>query len=95
MGHNPGTSAVKKSERKQAQEKRTPEEILKGIRGNLAAHLSVTPSDIAFLLLQYDQAHDAALYNADKIIEQSRDISAMQAEIIKLTAGDRDESPRV
>jgi hypothetical protein len=54
MGHNPATRDVKTSDRKKAEEKRTPDEIIKGIRGNLVAHLSVTPNDIAFLLAQYD-----------------------------------------
>lgn len=59
MGHNVGDQAnraVKAGERKAAEEKRTPEEIIKGIRGNLAAHLAVTPSDTQFLLAQYDAA---------------------------------------
>ena len=57
MAHSVGEQAaraVKNSERKQAGEKRTPDEIIKGIRGNLAAHLAVTPGDTAFLLAQYD-----------------------------------------
>ena len=36
-------------------ETRTPEQIVKVIRGNLIAHLAVTPNDTAFLLAQYDQ----------------------------------------
>jgi hypothetical protein len=55
MGHNPNAPAVK-GDRKAAVEKRTPEDILKGIRGNLSAHLAVTPSDTQFLLEQYDAA---------------------------------------
>lgn len=47
--------AVKNSQKKVA-ETRTGAEILKGIRGNLAAHLAVTPSDTAFLLARYDEA---------------------------------------
>ena len=57
MGHNVGKqaeAAVKKGERKAAVETRTPAEIIKGIRGNLAAHLAVTPSDTKFLLDSYD-----------------------------------------
>lgn len=48
--------AVKNSERKKVEETRTPEQIIKGIRGNLAAHLAVTPGDTAFLLAQFDAA---------------------------------------
>ncbi len=57
MAHSVGEQAaraVKNSERKKIEEMRTPEEIIKGIRGNLAAHLAVTPNDTAFLLAQYD-----------------------------------------
>jgi hypothetical protein len=53
--------AVKNSERKKVVETRTPEEILKGIRGNLAAHLSVTPNDIQFLLDRYYAAAQAVV----------------------------------
>ena len=55
MGHNPN-KIVKTKERKQVLETRSPEDIIKGIRGNLVAHLSITPSDIAFLLVAYDAA---------------------------------------
>ena len=57
MAHSVGEQAaraVKNSERKKILETRTPEQILKGIRGNLAAHLAVTPNDTAFLLDLYD-----------------------------------------
>ena len=57
MGHNVGkqaAAAVAKGNRKQNLETRSADEIIKGIRGNLVAHLSVTPSDIAFLLVAYD-----------------------------------------
>jgi hypothetical protein len=56
MGHSVGDAAarsVRKSE-KVKPEDRTPEQILKGIRSNLAARLAVTPDDQRFLLLQYD-----------------------------------------
>lgn len=56
MGHNPATRDGKPSERTQVKEIRSADEILKGIRGNLKAHLSVTPGDIAFLLAQFDAA---------------------------------------
>src|ERR1700676_4608443 len=45
--------AVKNSERKQT-ETRTPEQILKGIRNSLVSHTWITPSDVQFLLGQYD-----------------------------------------
>src|ERR1035437_3022468 len=54
MGHNPGTKF--ENERKAAVETRAPEDVLKGIRGNLAAHLAVTPNDTQFLLAQHDAA---------------------------------------
>lgn len=59
MAHSVGEQAaraVKNSERKKVLETRSPGEIIKGIRGNLKAHLAVTPSDTAFLLAQYDAA---------------------------------------
>ena len=59
MGHTVGDQAnraVKKGERKQVLETRSPDEIIKAIRGNLAAHLAVTPNDVQFLLAQYDAA---------------------------------------
>lgn len=55
MGHNPSDARTgKTSERKKIEETRTPEAIIKGIRGNLAAHLAVTSGDTAFLLAQFD-----------------------------------------
>ena len=48
--------AVKNSQKVKAEE-RTPEQILKGIRGNIAAHLAVTFSDTAWLLETYDRTH--------------------------------------
>jgi len=65
MGHNPN-KIVKTKERKQVLETRSPEDIIKGIRGNLVAHLSVTPSDIAFLLVAYD----AAIVQIDNLQEK-------------------------
>lgn len=59
MGHNPATRDGKKGDRKPIAETRTPDEILKAIRGNLAAHLAVTPNDVSFLLAQYDSAQNA------------------------------------
>ena len=59
MAHSVGEQAaraVKNSERKTVLETRSAEDIIKGIRGNLKAHLAVTPSDTAFLLAQYDEA---------------------------------------
>lgn len=59
MGHQSGKGAeraVKNSQRSAVAETRTSEAIIKGIRGNLAAHLAVTPNDTAFLLAQLDSA---------------------------------------
>ena len=56
MGHNPATQGKKIAESKRVLETRSGEDIIKAIRGNLAAHLSITPGDIAFLLKQYDAA---------------------------------------
>ena len=52
--------AVAKSQKKVATE-RTPEEVLKGIRGNFAAGLAVTPDDQKFLLGLYDAAFNHAV----------------------------------
>ena len=57
MAHSVGEQAaraVKNSERKKPEEMRTPEQIIKSIRGNLAAHLAVTPGDTNFLLGAFD-----------------------------------------
>ena len=79
MGHNPSNRDTTKGERKAAVENRTPEEILKGIRGNLAAHLSVTPNDIQFLL----GAFDAEREFSHKLAEESL---ACKAKIVDLQA---------
>ena len=58
MAHSVGEQAaraVKNSEKKTV-ETRTPEQILKVIRGNLAANLAVTPGDQRFLLARYEAA---------------------------------------
>jgi hypothetical protein len=57
MGHTVGEQAgrsVKKSEKTRLLE-RTPEQIIKDIRANLAAKLAVTPGDTLFLLTKYDE----------------------------------------
>ena len=64
MGHNVGDAAarsVKKSEKSKLLE-RTPEEIIKDIRINLAAKLAVTPDDVRFLLAKYDAAEAAVAH---------------------------------
>jgi len=98
MAHSVGEQAaraVKNSERKKILETRTPDEIIKGIRGNLAAHLAVTPSDTALLLAQYDlrvsligdmlaedrqrQAETVALQS--KLIAAVEQIETLQAQV--------------
>jgi len=78
MGHNPANRDVKKSERKQAEEKRTPADIIKGIRGNLAAHLAVTPNDISFLLISF-VGQQLANTILDGDLKQARETVALQA----------------
>jgi hypothetical protein len=58
MAHSVGQQAARAvaNSQKVVVEKRTPEEILKGIRSNRAAKLFVTPTDVDFLLSQYDEA---------------------------------------
>lgn len=93
MGHNPATRNATTSERKKIEEKRTPEAILLGIRGNLVAHLSITPSDIAFLLAQHDLAA-ATIVSAVKNLEDAKNlngqleatINALEVEIDTLKA---------
>lgn len=66
MGHNVGKAAenaVNKSV-KTSDSKETPEQILAGIRNNLASGLYVTPDKQRFLLSQYDvtkELYDAAV----------------------------------
>jgi hypothetical protein len=64
--------AVANSQRKVA-ETRTPEQILKGIRGNLAAHLAVTPNDVAFLLARYDEASAALVLHREILHSGTRE----------------------
>ena len=59
--------AVAKSQKKVATE-RTPEEVLKGIRGNFAAGLAVTPDDQKFLLGLYDAAFNHAVDLGNRLI---------------------------
>jgi len=79
MGHNPATREGKIGNRKVVEETRSADEIIKGIRGNLPSHLSITPSDIAFLLAQ----HDAA---ASKIVELQSKIEFLAAAIVTMDA---------
>ena len=86
MGHNPSDARTggKPFAAKKIEEKRTPEEILKGIRGNLAAHLSVTPNDIAFLLAQYDDQKSAVgllVFTATELRTQITDLQAKVEEL--------------
>ena len=53
MGHKEAKTAEKKQTKKVEEVQRTDEQILKDIRLNLDAHLSVTPKDINFLLRKY------------------------------------------
>lgn len=71
MGHNPGTQKATKA----VVEKRTPEEIMKVIRGNIATNLFVTPTDQRFLLVQYDSIvrnRTELLESTDKNLQQTR-----------------------
>jgi hypothetical protein len=70
--------AVANSQRK-VEEKRTPEQILKGIRGNLAAHLAVTPNDTAFLLSQYDAAEGQYQAAVKIITERNHEVDRLRA----------------
>ena len=76
MGHNPN-KIVKTKERKQVLETRSPEDIIKGIRGNLVAHLSGTPSDIAFLLVAFDAEKEFS----HKLTEENVDLKAQIADL--------------
>ena len=76
MGHKPN-KIVKTKERKQVLETRSPEDIIKGIRGNLVAHLSVTPSDIAFLLVAFDAEKEFS----HKLTEENVDLKAQIADL--------------
>lgn len=90
MGHNVGTAAanaVKRSERVKSSE-RANEQILKDIRGNIAAKLFVTPTDQKWLLEQYDAAatmigaqHTLILEKLQIISTQDDTITSLQAQI--------------
>ena len=83
MGHNPN-KIVKTKERKQVLETRSPEDIIKGIRGNLVAHLSVTPSDIAFLLKEFDVATAAVEQLGASAVSLFRRAEAAETKICAL-----------
>lgn len=87
MGHNVGTAAanaVKKSERVKPGD-RTPEQILKDIRGNLAAHLFVTPNDQRWLLARYDEAVQAVVDGDFKRGALGLENESIKAENVRLT----------
>ena len=93
MAHSVGEQAARavKNSQKTVAETRTPEEILKTIRGNIAAHLFVTPTDQRFLLEQYDAAI-TSIYTVNRdhvtlrsaIEAQDAYIADLQAEIVRL-----------
>ena len=62
MAHSVSEQAARavKNSQKVVVEKRTPSEILKGIRVNRAAKLFVTPIDVDFLLAAFDAATERA-----------------------------------
>lgn len=71
MGHNVGDAAarsVKKSEKTRLLE-RSPEQVIKDIRMNLAAKLAVTPDDVRFLLRRFDETY-AALQEMAPTVDQ-------------------------
>ena len=71
MGHSVSDAAarsVKKSEKVRLLE-RTPEQVIKDIRANLAAKLAVTPDDVRFLLKRFDETYAALQECAPTIAE--------------------------
>jgi hypothetical protein len=78
MGHNPATRDIKNG--KAVKEDRTPEQIIKGIRGNLNAHLAVTPNDTAFLLARYDEASAALVLHQEILLE----LEILKAQVARL-----------
>jgi uncharacterized coiled-coil protein SlyX len=84
MGHNPSNRDAKPGTRNVIEEKRTPEEIIKAIRGNLTAHLSITPSDIAFLLAQYDSLNRLLVDASSSLAIQDDVIAALQSKVDEL-----------
>lgn len=83
MGHKPNqdSTAVKKSEKHQAELARTPEQRLSAIRGSLAAKLFVTPDDQRFLLALYDQALSAIIVAGVVFSQQQQEIADLQAKL--------------
>jgi hypothetical protein len=77
--------AVKNSEKVIA-EKRTPEEILKTIRGNIAAHLFVTPNDQRWLLEQYDSNHALMVQTTNLLEGATNSLADAYSEVEKLKA---------
>ena len=81
MGHSVGDAAdraVKRSEKVKSSE-RTPAQIFKDIRSNIAAHLAVTFGDTQWLLEQHDaEAVSALVANGryDALLEENRALKA-------------------
>jgi hypothetical protein len=97
MGHNPSNRDAKKSEKKQSDIIRTPEERLSAIRGSLAAKLFVTPTDVQFLLNSYDDqtknldfavkaSNTSFGINSHNLVDIANQLVAAQQEIETLKA---------
>jgi hypothetical protein len=85
MGHK--SIAEKKEQKKVIKVNRTDEQIIKDIGLNLAAHLSVTPEDVAFLLRKYG----VAVIEIKELKEQLDVVTELETEVRKeLNNGERE-----
>ena len=83
MGHNPN-KIVKTKERKQILETRSPEEIIKTLRGNLVSPLAITKSDIQVLLTAYDAEKEFSHKLAEESVKLRADGEELKARITDL-----------
>ena len=77
--------AVKNSERKVV-ETRTPEEIIKTMRNNLTNPMAILKSDIAVLMVAYDNALFSASERAKDLMAATETILNLQAQVATLSA---------
>jgi hypothetical protein len=101
MAHSVGEQAaraVKNSERKQVQETRSPEQILKDLRLNVKNRLYIIPTDIELLLGAYDAekefSHKLAVENVELKAQKAQLESTKKYGII-LTPEEQTEADRV
>jgi hypothetical protein len=86
MGHNPATRESTKAVRPAAVETRTPEEIIKTIRGNLKSPVTILKSDIQVLMDAYDALIVDQSITTARLLARAEDAEATVAELERTAA---------